>query len=64
MFFCIVGVLVTVASDSVFTYHVAVSKSLLHMLAASLAYSMLDCRFPGCWPCLYNILGKLLGLLV
>ena len=26
MFFCIIGVLVTVASDSVFTYHVAVSK--------------------------------------
>lgn len=28
MFFCIIGVLVTVASDSVFTYHVAVSNPL------------------------------------
>lgn len=40
MFFCIIGVLVTVASDSVFTYHVAVSKALCSRV----------CSFP----CLHN----------
>jgi hypothetical protein len=61
MFFCIVGVTVTVASEAERTYHVAVGRTCtlhrMHLLTCA------DCRLPRRRPGLYHVVSQLARLL-
>ena len=61
MFFCIIGVFITVASDSVYTYHVSVRTLFDSLKNAGL--NSLDCWVSSGRSSLYDIVCQFSGLL-
>lgn len=61
MFVVIIGVLVTVAADAVYTYHVSVSWHLIDGMRQS-TYMGLDRWLPRSWSGLYDILCQFVDI--